>query len=233
MPPLTKISLRLKNGPELVAAMRRMSILTGTIPSAQANRACFSIAARARSRMPTTDAAEIRKELAAVVVPGGGPTGAMIINSRVGSDGFWSRGSSPFKGVSREEGARKMLEEVRNMTRARVRSRGYFKVTAAVVMQVFKRAMGSKAPSAASEGTSVSKRIGKLADGRPATGRGRAIATFWVSGTRPDDKEAKSAIFKVAEPVWQEALDHERQFLVEKANELDYKQAIRLAGLKI
>lgn len=245
---------RLKNLPELTSALRRASIATGKLPSELANRAVFSISLRAQKNMPVVEADKIRGELGAYKVPvqsysrtgkllgkgkamsksffeatgsGGVPLLALIIQARANPNysGPW-KGSSPFKGVSRQEGGARMLEEMRKILTARTgRSRGFFKVAAAVIKLAFSRYANGQPTG------SISERRGKIADGVPATGKGKARATFWVAGTEPDNP--KRALYKIAEPVWQEALDFEAQNLAKYAAKKEYQKTMNALGFKV
>ena len=109
---------------------------------------------------------------------------------------------------------------------ARLRSKGYFRACASAVMTVFRVATGQAV-------SNLGKRsaVGRLGDGKIATGTGSSAATFWVSGTRPDEK--KRALFSIAEPAWQAALNAEAQSLEAYAAAREYKNAMRAVGLKV
>lgn len=253
-----KFEFKLQNRAALSDGLRRLSVATGKLPAEVINRAVMSIAIRAKGRMPVVTAARIREELQEYKVPvssysrkgkllGKGkarsksffysPTGvpllALIIQARSNPKykGPWKREASPWKGVSREVGASRMLDAMRRIYNARIRSGGFFRVCAAAVMFVFRNTRRNL-PGVTSGG-SISSRIGKIAGGTPATGTGRAIARFWVAATQPDTQRNKEALKRVAEPVWQEALNHERDFVLRKAAEAEYKNTMRGMGFRV
>lgn len=261
-----QVTMKLKNAPQLSAALRRASIATGKLPAALMNRAVFSIANRAWKRMPAVADATIRSELEEYKVPvysysrkgkllgkgnarqaffGDGetvPRLALLISARANpssrfnqlTNSRYALAQSPWKGVPRAVGAQRMLAAMRKMFNARIKSRGFFRVCAGVVMFVFKRLVpaqaqaGARTPTAATG--SISKRIGKIADGTPATGTGKATARFWVSGTSAD---GNAALYRIAQPVWQEALDHEGRQVTAYAAAQEYKKELRAAGFKV
>lgn len=264
MPPLIRQTLVLKNRAELERAIARMSVAAGTIPADQANRAVFSIAARAGARMPVTDPSRITNELQAAKAvelvklksgrfsrakkntknffngsAGEAPLLTLIVSARANPNSHFNQITnsryalphSPWQGVDRATGAQRMLETMRAMFNSRIRSSGFFRTSAKVVMFLFKRQVPSQVATggAASAIGSISKRIGKIAGGQPAT-PGNPTATFWVSST---SAETDGGLFKVAQPVWQEALDYEREFLMAKAAELEYKDALKALGFKV
>lgn len=120
------------------------------------------------------------------------------------------------------QGAWRFWQEIdviaERMVKARHSSSGFFRLCAEVVFWMFSAAT-DKNPvisSAALTGFdalpgtgNVSKNIGKLAGGTVATGdRNNARATFWVTATEPDTKgKPGGAIYRVAQPVWQRAVD--------------------------
>jgi len=145
--------------------------------------------------------------------------------------------SSPFKGVSRAEGAQRMLEVVRRIFGAKQKSRGYFKAAFATLRDAFKRAAGGRIPfsSAASRGSgtqkSLARDLGRIASASPArAGQGyRARATFAIISPRHD---IKGAIYKYAQPAIQRGFDEEAAFLMKKSFELELRKAARAAGIR-
>jgi len=249
-----QVQIRLKNAPQLHAALRRLSIATGKLPAQVINRAVMSIAIRAQSRMPVTGPETIRGSLEAIKTPivlksgkvskskkttsfsasgkatgknAGVPLLALIIQARSnpGYTGFWKRAESPWKGKDRAAGAAAMLATMRRHLSVRLSSRGFFKACAGTVKALYGRATGKATGRLAA-------RIGKLAGGTIATGNTNAKATFWVTATRPDTKSNRDALRKIAQPVWQEALDHEAAFVLKKAAEAEYKAAARALGFR-
>lgn len=241
MPP--GITLRLKPA-SLNAAIRKASIATGKLPAELANRAVFSIAIRARKAMPKTSPSRIAAELEESKVHelvalksgrwskskkhvksvfGGGsdaPLLALIIQSRVGKGGAYGLQQSPWKGVTRAEGAMLMLAKMRQVFGARKRSVGFFVNCARVVSGIF------------GNGSSPKGR-GRLADGVKASGTGKASAKWWISATMPDTEGSHDALRKIAEPVWQAALDAEAASITKHAMEHSYREALRLAGFRV
>lgn len=106
------------------------------------------------------------------------PLLAAIIQSRAGKPG--SGKLSPWYGVSRAEGARRMLDAMRKVYGARQKSRGYFKSCFATIRDVFRSASTRKSrqlpfsdPASRGSGTvaSLARDRGRIADASPATGR--------------------------------------------------------------
>ena len=83
-------------------------------------------------------------------------------------------------------------------------------------------------------GGNVSKNIGRLAGGTVATGTGEyARASFWVTATEPDTKGSPGgAIYRIAQPVWQRAVDDEAASIHAYAQSL-YEQAARESGIAV
>ena len=241
-------------------ALRRMSIASNKLPAEVCNRAVFSMAIKAKKNMPVVSASKIQSELESQkIMPlmmsasgkrflkakklletvffkefGGAPLLALIIQSRVRSGGFWNIPSSPWAGVSRAEGAQQMLDAMRHVYNARVRSSGYFKACASVIYLVFKNSIGQSRPPESGGGVhsgegSLSRRIGKIAGGTPATGKGKASATFWFASPTPD---TKAAIYKIAQPVWERAMEDEAKFVMAKAIEKEYRDAAKAIGIR-
>lgn len=167
------------------------------------------------------------------------PRLALIVSARANSGSNFNKLTnsryaihrSPWAGKNRELGAAAMLATMRKMFNNRVRSAGFFRTCAGVVMFIFKRLVPSQARGGATQAVgSISKRIGKIAGGTPATGTGKATARFWVSGTQA---ESNGALFHIAEPVWQEALDNEARQVTAYAAKQEYKQAMKSLGFKV
>jgi hypothetical protein len=130
------------------------------------------------------------------------------------------------------------------MVSARRSSTGFFKVCAATVKFMFKAALRNAPTSPASDtglgaeatpGTgNVSRNIGRLAGGQPAAdGAVSATARWWVTATEPDTKGMGAAgLRKVAEPVWQAAVDAEAASIRDYA-ERAYGETIRSEGITV
>ena len=144
---------------------------------------------------------------------------------------------SPWKGVSRAIGAKKMLEKMQQVYGARQKSRAYFKACFATIRDAFKRAAGGKIPfsTGISRGSgtqkSMARDLGRIANVTPATsGQGKkARAIFEIISPRHDIKDA---IFKYAQPALQRGFDEEAAFLLKKSFELETRQFCRDAGIK-
>jgi hypothetical protein len=105
------------------------------------------------------------------------------------------------------------------MVKARRSSTGFYRACAGAVWTMFKAASSGNLAvrSAAMTGMdalpgsgSLSKGIGRLAGGTVAVDVGGfARASFWVSATEPDTKGERGALFRIAQPVWQRAIDAE------------------------
>lgn len=251
-----KVAFRLKNQAELSSALRRASIATGKLPARLMNRAVLSMAIRAAKKMPVVSPEKIRAELQEYKVAiqsyskkgkllgkgkakskslfhsdTGAPLLALIIQSRVGKTGQRGRRQSPWKGVSRSEGAERMLSAMRKVFNARIKSQGFYRTCARAIQYLFKSKVGvQKGDSPITKNTSISSRIGKIAGGIPATGKGRATASFWVSSTQADDR---SSLYSVAQPVWQEALNHEAQQVSAFAARKEYEKSMKSVGFKL
>lgn len=165
----------------------------------------------------------------------GFPLLAAIIQSRAGKPG--SGKLSPWYGVSRAEGAKRMLDAMRKVYGARQKSRGYFKACFATIRDVFRSASTRQLPFSdpASRGSgtvaSLARDRGRIADATPATGRsGLAIAKFWLVSPRHD---LKDAMREHAEPVLQAAFDSEAGHTWERAIEEEYKEAAKLVGFRV
>ena|ERR1039457_2358076 len=181
------------------------------------------------------------------------PLAALIVNAQVNPDSnfnqitghYFQRMASPFKGKSRAAGAQAMLDAMRRMLSARHQSGGFFKLCADVVRKVFGPAVSNRQGLAEAVMTgldavagsgSVSKAIGKLAGGKVATGATDvAHASFWVTGTNPDTDGSKggAALFAVAQPVWQKAVDDEAANNFRTAAERAYIRAALKAGIPV
>jgi len=124
------------------------------------------------------------------------------------------------------------------MVKARHSSSGFFKACAATVVSMFKpaistdaavRAMAMTGMNALPGGTGTEKDIGRLAGGSVAVDVGnQARASFWVSATEPETKGEVSpkAIFSVAQPVWQKAVDEVASGNLRHAAEKLYEQGV-------
>ena len=103
-------------------------------------------------------------------------------------------------------------ERAEIMTKARKSSGGFYKFCAHVVSLMFRAGSGQQftpeGEAMAGSGR-VSRAIGKEAGGRPARGTGSVTAMFWVRDTEPSTKGGTRGLQRVAEPVWQRALDEE------------------------
>lgn len=235
-----------------------MERVSKKLPAELVNRAIFSIAIRARNNMPKVEPGTIREELEEVKAQelsrlksgkfsrnkknirsffGSGrsqpPFLALILNRRANPDyqGPYKLQQSPFKGVDRATGAQRMLAAMRRVFSTRLSSTGYFKTAAAAIMFLFRAANRGQGPAPVDTGAggSISRRIGKIAGGRPATGN-NARATFWIAAPEPDSQSGRDAIYKIAEPIWQQAMDEEGKLILKRAIEKEYAAAARAAG---
>lgn len=237
------IKMRLKPG-SLQAAIKAASVATGKLPADLANRAAFSIAVRAKKNMPKTPVGKIEAELEASKVNelvslksgrwskskkhiknvfgsgSGAPLLALIIQSRVGGAGAYGLQQSPWKGVTRQQGAMLMLEKMRQVFGARKRSVGFFLKCAQVVTGIF------------GNGAATGNR-GRLADGVKATGAGKATASWWVTATIPDSEGSHDALRSIAQPVWEKAMADETESIMKKTLEKEYKAALKAVGFKV
>jgi hypothetical protein len=137
-----------------------------------------------------------------------------------------------------------IADNVSRMVKARRSSTGFYRLCAQVVFWMFSAAT-DKNPLIreaaltgfdALPGTgNVSKNIGKLAGGTVASGiRDDARASFWVTATEPDTKgnATPKGIYRVAQPVWQTAVDKVAAENFAEA-EAAYSQAARESGIKV
>lgn len=169
--------------------------------------------------------------LARVAKNAGVPLLALIIQSRA------PKHPSPWKGVSRAQGAAAMLEKMRRILGARQKSRAYFKACFATVRDAFKRAAGGKIPfsdeKSRGSGTVASMRrdLGRIAKVKPATkAQGfKALATFEIISPRHD---LEGAIYKHAAPALQRGMDEEAAFLLKKSYELELRNFCKAAGIR-
>ena len=179
------------------------------------------------------------------------PLAALIINAQANpssnfnliTGGRYRRQASPFKGLSRAAGAQAMLDAMRRMLSARHSSGGFFALCARVVKQMFIPALSRNPVVSAAAmtgfealpgGGSVSGRIGTIAGGTVARDVGNsARASFWVTATISDTEgKPGNAIFRVAQPVWQRAVDDEADRLYREAQET-YVAAARESGFTV
>ncbi len=124
---------------------------------------------------------------------------------------------------------------VSRMIKTRHSSSGFFKTCAAAIMFLFKSSdrgqSGGFVPPVIGDVTSggkISARIGKIAGGEVAKNGSSASASFWVSGTLAD---TKNALYSVAEPVWQKGIDDEARFMHSVA-ERAYSNTFKKLGFK-
>jgi hypothetical protein len=133
----------------------------------------------------------------------------------------------------------KINEIATRMVKARHKSSAFFKACAGTVVSMFKpsisrdsttRALAMTGMDALPYGKGSAKDIGRLAGGTVAvdTGGG-ARAQFWVSATEPETKGTvlPEAIFSIAQPVWQRAIDE-----VAKGNMRHVAQKLYEEGVK-
>lgn len=127
----------------------------------------------------------------------------------------------------------------KRMVRARHSSSGFFRLGASVVKFIFKGALRNVPLQLSEEsgevqagGGNVSKRIGKVAGGLPASGdQTKATARFWVATTEPDTKGLPGrALYTIIQPVWERAVDAEAASIRAYAETL-YAQTARDSGL--
>lgn len=133
----------------LDAAVRERVKLLGRTPAQVVNTAAYWIAVNTKNDVPFADPGRINTDLAVATNPvilksgavgkrkkttfgagrGNAPLAALIIQARANPNyrGPW-KGPSPFKGVSREEGARRMRQAMFRLLRARRSSSKFFRV---------------------------------------------------------------------------------------------------------
>ena len=136
-----------------------------------------------------------------------------------------------------------MSETVARMVKARHSSAGFYRLCAQAIELVFlgvtknppvnvPRWLDQGDPFEPGGGNVTSK-IGKVAGGAPATGvRDTARATFWVAATESDTKGGRMGLEKVAQPVWQKAVDETAAENIAFAGEV-YRVAIRETGIPV
>jgi hypothetical protein len=180
------------------------------------------------------------------------PLLALIINAQANpasnfnriTGGVFARDHSPFKGLSREAGREAMRMTMRRVLAARHSSSGFFKACAGVVRFIFSSAVrnvpvtgipteGIDAEAVPGTGN-ISGNINRLAGGTVATGvSDQARATFWVATTEPDTKGVPGgALYRIAQPVWQAAVDAEAVSIKTHAMDLFSRSAAE-SGLKV
>ena len=126
------------------------------------------------------------------------------------------------------------------MVKARSQATGFYRLCADVIWHAFNAAV-SKSPvartqtgggAALSGGGKVSKRIGIIAGAElAASDATTARASFWVGGTTPQEHKGQDdALFRIALPVWQRAIDAEAAGTIVYAEKL-YAEAARESGL--
>ena len=251
---------------EMDAALAKLSLVSDKLPSELVNQKGWRIFQKAVWWMKAVEAETIKTELEAsaateLVLVGrrgvgkglrysrarknikmffgdysgnGFPLAAAIIQARSGKEG--SGKLSPWYGVSRAEGAKRMLDAMRRFYGARQKSRGYFKACFATIRDVFKSRQGSlpmSDPGSRGSGTvsSLARDKGRISDAEPAVkGAKLAKATFWLQSPKHDIKDAMDAH---ASPVLQAAFDEESEVTFQHAAELEYVQAIKALGIRV
>lgn len=249
------------NPTELNSALKRLAVVSNKTPAELVNQKGYRIFQKAVWWMKAVEKETIEKELGAAAATqlvrtksgrfsrakknvrtffgqGAGnqenfPLAAAIIQSRSGRNCK----SSPWKGVDRATGAQRMLDAMRKLYGARLKSRAYFKATFATIRDVFrnstKKSLPFSDPNSRGSGTkqSLARDKGRIADAKPAASRGSfAKADFWLVSPKHDKKDA---LDKYAAPVLQKAFDAEAGDTWKRAVEEEYKQAIKALGIKV
>jgi hypothetical protein len=253
------------NDSKMKAAIRRLSAVSSKLPSELVNQKAYRIAQKAVWYSPAVSKETIATELNAAVELVKEKSGKRFSRSQKGKVIFGNLGNeakddanntvpllaliiqarakkkggkpSPWKGVNRQEGARRMLEAMRKVYGARQKSRAYFKACFATIRDIFQSASKGRLPfsnpSSRGSGTvaSMARDRGRIADGTPASVGGfrKAIAQFWIVSPRHD---LKAAIYKHAQPALQRAFDEEAGDTWKHALETEYKNACKIAGIR-
>lgn len=272
--------MKLRNN-DLSNSLRMLAAKSTRTSAYLANKACMSIAIKARDMMPVVAPSKMDEELNAAVATdlvrlksgrfskskknrgfAFGPVGkgahpdvpllALIINAQAnpGSNfnkitgGVFARDHSPFKGLTRAAGAEAMRMTMRRVLAARHSSSAFFKACAGVVRFIFSDSIrnvpvaglvSEVSEGAALTGTGpISGNVNRLAGGTVATGvSDQARATFWVATTEPDTKGTPGgALYRIAQPVWQAAVDAEAEAIKNHALDM-FSTAARQSGLKV
>jgi len=261
MQPLITPSIRLKNGSEISAALRRASIVTGKIPADLANRFALSVGIRARKKLPAVDTATIRAELAKTAqfnrttpgktAPSEAPFIAALVQARVNPGSHFNQATnrrftlaqSPFAGGHFETvaGHRRwdsatrtaMRDAMRRMIAARIRARGFFRLCATIVTTIF-RTSGNKTKTPVPTESLTSQKF----SARIGKIAGGTIAT---GNGKANAKfwvgEALStqdnSLFGIAGPIWNQAIADETKSLNDNTAKREYAAALKLAGFKV
>ena len=168
----------------------------------------------------------------------------LLSNFSARTGGVFFRERSPFKGVSRAQGAQNMLEAMRRMLAARHSSSGFFAACAKAVNMGFYLLSSKfnrlKLPGEEEDARPGSTDINKLSTlinkglariTPAANGSGRA--GFSVATTEADTKGIPGhALERIAQPVWQAAVDDEARFQYSKVQRA-YIAAIEDAGITV
>ncbi len=154
-------------------------------------------------------------------------TGGVFMRSRPstsGSAAFWAW----------------VAQATARMVKARRSSTGFFKACARAVNVGFGIALGKVegtilAPQGRGLGSDINKVTKLLSKGlakvTPAqNGNGRAM--FAVSATEPDTKGGQGALERIAQPVWQQAIDDEAKHIEQRVSAAYHRQ-IERAGIKV
>ena len=244
---------------EMNKALASLNTVSNKLPSELVNQKSWRIFQKATWWMPQVSAATISGELGASarlrILKSGARKGqyarskkanffgqgegsqdsfpllAAIVQSRSTSEN-----PSPWKGVNRATGAKQMIDAMKKVYGARQKSRAYFKACFATIRDVFKQSRGSlpfSDPKSRGAGTvaSLARDRGRIADAKPATkGTSMATATFWLISPKHD---VKNALDKYAAPVLQRAVDEEASSTQQHADEEQFKEAIRVLGIRV
>ncbi len=236
------------DGSELNEALKKMALVSDKEPAEIVNKKSFFIFRDAAANMKAVSQEEIKTELEAssahqlvrlksgkysrakkhIATFFGGsefPLLAAIVQARARKSGK----PSPWSGVTRSEGANRMLDAMRTTYAARQKSRGYFQKGFVGLRYLFRKSW-SKATGAAGSIGGVN-RLANIADGVPAhSGSAKAVATFFMVSPKHD---LKDALDKYASPVLQNAFDKEAGETSRAADEKQFADAIRAVGIKV
>jgi hypothetical protein len=224
------------NSSQFDAALRQYAALTSKVPSEICNKKAYFIVRRAIWHTRKADIATMREQLGEHkamelhrVKSGkrfsrdkkhiksffsqgdgnqGAPLLAMIIQARARRGGK----GSPWKGVTREVGATRMLEAMRKVWNARVRSVAFIKSGWIAARDAFKQFSGGSRGLPPSEGPAVGgpKVIGQAKGGASVASKtGRAKAVFW--NTASTKRDHKGALMHYGKPALQRAFDEETE----------------------
>jgi hypothetical protein len=177
-----------------------------------------------------------KKNIKSVFDVGAGKEGAPLLALVVQAQRKRAGLASPWKGKSRLAGAAAMLDELRKVSGARLRSIAFIKSGFIEARDIFKRLVGGGGKSGLppSEGAAIGgpKRVGPSSKGgaTPAHDGWNARATLWNSADARHDRRA--SLFKYAEPGLQRAIDEEMAS-TEKEVEDRLRKDAKACGIRV